>query len=64
MVSVQDWLEEKRKHEDDPEHICAIEALALLLEDKASPLETAKSIATTYEPTVRAMCDKVSLIDL
>lgn len=57
MVSVQNWLEEKRQDENDPKHIRAVEALALLLKGEASPLETAKSIATTYEPTGRDMCD-------
>lgn len=59
-TSVQDWLDEQRRQEGDPKHIQAVEALALLLENKASPPETARSITTTYEPTVRAMVARAS----
>lgn len=54
IASEQEWLAYRLK-EDDPTHIGAVQALALLLEDRATPFETARSITTWYEPSVKAL---------
>ena len=54
IASQQDWLEHVLQ-DDDPTHIGAIQALVLLLEDRATPFETARSITAWYEPSVKAL---------
>jgi hypothetical protein len=43
-----------RTETSDPDHHRAIDALALLIDGKASPADTAKQITTTYEGSLKA----------
>lgn len=49
MESVQDWAKRERENTREPEQLQFIEALALLLEGKTSPLATAKTVTAICE---------------
>lgn len=52
MESVQDWAKRERENTREPEQLQSIEALALLLEGKTSPLATAKTVTAICESAV------------
>ena len=52
--TVGDWKTAMRRETSDLDHHRAIDAIALLLDDKASPADTAKRITTTYEASLKA----------
>jgi hypothetical protein len=49
MDSVQDWKKAVLAQTEDPDHVQAAEALALLLTGEADACDTAKSITMIYE---------------
>jgi hypothetical protein len=53
--TVDGWKTAMQRETSDPDHHQAIDALALLLDGKAAPAETAKRITATYEDSLKAV---------